>query len=125
MGTNNLSNKNQTANETVKEITDIANACHNTGVNKVYVSGLTCRPLYQAKINKINRLLRTNVVTRNFEFIDNENIIHHKHLWRDKLHLNKEGIILLANNFLHFLNICFTFECFTDIRRNTETQISS
>ena len=112
MGTNNLSKKTQTANKNVKEITDIVNACHNNDVNKVYASGLTCRPSYQAKIKEINHLLRTNAVTHNFEFIDNEYIIHHEHLWRDKLYLNKEGVILLVNNILHFLSKRSTIECF-------------
>ena len=35
--------------------------------------------------------------------IDNSNITS-KDLWRDNLHLSKEGIIKLANNYLYFVN---------------------
>ena len=58
-GTNNLSkrNKKQTDMEIAGEIIDVVQKCRKLGVNEVYVSGITCRPQYQARIEKINNLL--------------------------------------------------------------------
>ena len=69
----------------------------------MYVSGLICRPQYQKMINEINALLQTNAGLHNYEYITNSNI-ETCHLWSDKVHLNKEGTSLLANNFLNSIN---------------------
>ena len=89
--------------DTAKEIIDVVNKCYNNGVNDVYVAGLTARPQYEEKINQINKILKRNASLHNYEFIDNCDISV-KHLRVDKLHLNHEGKILLANNFLKALN---------------------
>ena len=49
MGTNNLTKKKQSEIETAKEIIDLVEKCHNSGVNNVYVAGLTPRPRFQQK----------------------------------------------------------------------------
>ena len=104
IGTNNLTKKSQTENETVEEIMEIVKKCHNYGVNEIFISGLTCRPDYQTKVDTINKLLKLNAGKYNYIFIDNSDI-QEKHLWwKDKLHLNKQGTINLACNFLDFLN---------------------
>ena len=48
-------------------------------------------------------ILEHNATDHNYKFIDNSNITP-KHLRRDELHLNKDGEILLARNFLNALN---------------------
>ena len=76
--------------------------CRNGGVNDIIVSAITTRPAVQAKLEEVNRLLKVNAGTHNYIFSDNSNI-HHNHLWKDKIHLNNEGITLLANNYLDIL----------------------
>ena len=99
IGTNNLSKKNQSALDIVTEIIEIVFKCKESGVNEVFVSGLPCRPAYQSTIDEVNDLLKTNASTYGFMFISSSNI-EYTHLYKDKLHLNNEGIILLANNYL-------------------------
>ena len=99
VGTNNLTKKNQTAMEIVDEIMEIVFNCRQNGVNEVYVSGIPCRPGYQNKIDDINRILEVNGKNFDYEFISNSNIEEH-HLFRDKLHLNNQGVVVLATNFL-------------------------
>ena len=103
MGTNNLTKKRQSDLEIAKEIIDVVNSCYNSGVNDVFVSGITIRPGYDERICQINRILERNANIHNYEFIDNSNILEW-HLRGDGLHLNKDGTILLANNYLKTLN---------------------
>ena len=102
-GTNNIMKKKQTINDTAKEIINIAKSCCKGGVKYVLISSLTCRPSYQKDIEEINKILNHYASIYNYVFIDNK-CISKEHLWKDGLHLNKKGIILLANNYLTFLN---------------------
>ena len=68
-------------------------------VNEVFVNGIPCRPGYQNKIDDINRILEANGKNFDYEFISSSNIEEH-HLFRDKLHLNNQGVVVLATNFL-------------------------
>ena len=102
-GTNNLTKKHQSTDETAKEIVEIAKTCRSKGVKNVFVSSITCRPEYQRQIDDINRLLQYYAGIYNYVFIDNS-CITKKHLKRDGVHLNKEGICILASNFLAHLN---------------------
>ena len=102
-GTNNLTKKKQTAEETTYEIIEVVKTCHNRGVQNILVSSITCRPSHQTKVNQINDLLKNYARVYNFKLIDNANI-QEKHLRNDGVHLNKEGIYFLANNFLSYLN---------------------
>ena len=103
VGTNNLSKKRQTAEETAMEIIEIVEKCHDHGINEIFVSGITCRPQYQEQILKINKILKDNAGGYYYTFIDNSDIVE-RHLWKDNLHLNKQGTINLACNFLDSLN---------------------
>ena len=108
-GTNNLSKTNQSVEEITEEILDIVYICRQHGIKNILVSSITCRPEFQGKIDDINRLLQENAVKYSYVFIDNGNI-NKIHLKRDKLHLNHQGAILLANNFLLHLNRpCVTY----------------
>ena len=104
VGTNNLTKSNQSTQETVNEIINIVETCQNAGVNDVFVSGLTCRPQFQAKINDINEQLARKATQYNYEFIDNYCVLRN-HLKRDDVHVNEEGMSILKNNFLTHLNI--------------------
>ena len=55
-GTNNLTKKQQTVQETTKEIISIAETCRHNGVNTIYISSLICRPSHQKEINDINNV---------------------------------------------------------------------
>ena len=101
-GTNNLTKKNQTAEEITTEIIDIVKTCKSRGVNTIFVSSMTCRPLHQIKINQINEVLKHHAGIYDDEFIDN-NCIRNEHLRKDGVHLNKQGINILANKLLHHL----------------------
>ena len=103
VGTNNLTKKDQTPLQIAEEIIEVAQTCREGGVNEIYVSGITCRPQFQEKINEINKLLEYYAGIKNYTYIDNS-CIGREHLQRDKLHLNKEGIHILSDNFLKHLN---------------------
>ena len=102
-GTNNITKKKQPINDIAKEIINIAKSCRKGGVKSVLISSLTCRPYFQKDIEEINKILNYYASIYNYVFIDNT-CISKEHLWKDGLHLNKEGISLLANNYLTFLN---------------------
>ena len=103
-GTNNFSKKkNQTAEETCAEILKIVESCRNGGVLKIFVSSITCRPLYQEKIDSVNKLLKYYAGIYRYEFIDNSGITK-EHLKKDGVHLLHSGICILANNFLAHIN---------------------
>ena len=112
MGTNNITEKRyQTARKIVHEILEIVYYCRNSGVNKVYVSSLICRPQYKSKVYEINELRKLNAVIQNYYFIYCGNIEKY-HLGLDKVYLNRAGTILLANNFLNYLNRSDNFDSF-------------
>ena len=102
-GTNNLTKKDQTVQDTAKEIVEIVKTCRNAGVSKVFISSLICRPAYHYEINEINKLLEFHANTYNYIFINNSNI-RDDHLWKDGVHLNDSGICILANNYLYHTN---------------------
>ena len=104
IGTNNLTKKRkQTEEEICNDIYKLVDQCRSYGVNDIYISGLTCRPNFQNKINTINSILQRNANNHGFSFIDNTNITRNM-LWKDNLHLTEKGTILLARNFLNKLN---------------------
>ena len=104
-GTNNLTKKWwQTEEETATEIVEIVKISKREGVRDIFVSSIIHRPKYQSKIEKINQLLRHNAEIYGYQFIDN-GYIRNEHLKNDGVHLNKEGVCLLANNFLPFHNV--------------------
>ena len=82
---------------------NIVRVCRTNDVNDIYVSGITCRRKYERKISDINNILFDNQEMNGFIYIDN-NDIHYHHIWKDGVHLNNEGIVVLANNFIKALN---------------------
>ena len=109
-GSNNISRGRvlkQSNEEIVEELLKIGLTCRENGVNRVIISGLCYRnsTSLNRKINDINIILRNRCSEIKFEFIDNQNIQVDCHLWKDGLHLNDEGIEILANNYLKHLNV--------------------
>ena len=98
-----MTNQNQSEKEILMEIMDVVIKCHNYGINEVFVSGVTLNPNHQSQIRVLNGLLKENTSKYNYVFIDNSDI-EEKHLWKDQLHLNNQGTIRLACNFLDCLN---------------------
>ena len=107
-GTNNLTKKKQTAEEITSEVIEIVKTCKSKGVKNIFVSSITCRPLHTKKINEINEILKYHAGIYAYEFIDNV-CIGEEHLRKDGVHLNKQGICTLANNFLLHLNRAIPF----------------
>ena len=99
-GSNNFTKKKQNAEDITKEIISIVETCCSGGVKTIFISSLTCRPSYQREINK---LLMYYAGIYNYTNIDNS-CIRNEHLWKDGLHLNKEGISILAENYITHLD---------------------
>ena len=101
VGKNSLNKENPA--EIVNDILRIVEICRIYGVNDVHVASITYRVDFQKLVSQINDLLRAKQFLNNFSFIENDNITA-AHIWRDKLHLNNNGTIVLANNFIKSVN---------------------
>ena len=69
----------------------------------MYVSSITCRPQYQDKVDAVNVLLQAYGTHHGYDYIDNSEISEF-HLKRDGVHLNPQGVNILEDNFLYYLN---------------------
>ena len=58
----------------------------------------------QARRKRVNDLLREGCEKEQFMFIENKDIILHRHIRSDGVHLNKAGTFKLTKNFLAALN---------------------
>ena len=107
VGINNLlsAESNAVSDEVIAdEIINLGVKCVQYKAEKVFVSGiLKCSRVNPDRINKINELLLTKCQQKNFIYIDNNNITE-QHLWKDGLHLKEDGKIILAKNYLHYIN---------------------
>ena len=101
IGSNNLG-KDQ-PHEIANQIIRIVNKCHEHGVNKVYVSSIPLRIGKDREMRGVYNILRAKTFLHDFILIDNSNIKHH-HLGKDNIHLNYNGTIVLANNFIRAIN---------------------
>ena len=101
-GTNDLRSK-ATPKDIAEEIVDLGKSL-KTNVNKVMISGLVPRgDLLHNKAMEVNIFLKQLCISQDFYYIDNTNIQAEYHLNRSRIHLNREGTRLLANNFLYAL----------------------
>ena len=108
VGINNIKSKHSTVKtetDITTKIIKIVSMCREAGVNDVFVSGITCIPLNEKKVRDINELLKLNARQLQYILIDNQNIVKEKHLWKDKMHLNRDGLNISANNFIESLNV--------------------
>lgn len=77
-----------------------------TDDNEVVISSIVSRDdNLNAKGMQVNDFLKTKCENRGFGFINNKNIHARKHLNGSGLHLNFNGTIELANNFLDFIKV--------------------
>ena len=86
-----------------EDIMNIVKLCHSYGVSNVYVSSIVYRPRYIKQVSDINKLLHESNMHYEYGLVNNENI-NAAHMWKDDIHLNNRGIIILANNFIESLN---------------------
>ena len=93
-------------------VSDIANEivesgllCKKFGVKTIYISSvLTRKPKFmQERCVELNNFLRELCKIHGFIFMENGNITT-EHLQYDGVHLSNEGSIILANNYLFYLN---------------------
>jgi hypothetical protein len=89
------------------DIADIGLLCRSKDVEKIFVGGVTTRRNEDSrgKIEELNSCLKGLCELNNFIFIDNNNI-RIEHLY-DGVHLKKDGVTLLANNYLSVLEEAF------------------
>ena len=107
-GTNNFSKKrHQSAQQIAEEIMQIVETFQRNGIKNILISSIPCRPRFQNKVDIVNDLLQHYAGIYKYEYIDN-GCINEKHLLnegrKDNVHLNKEGINILSNNFITHLN---------------------
>lgn len=107
VGINNLLSSHLNAasdNEIAEQILDIGKKCVRNGVEKVFISALvTSRRVDSDRINSINKLLREGSDLHGYGYIRHNNI-REEHLWKDGIHLRENGKIMLARNFIAFIN---------------------
>ena len=91
-GTNDLRSKD-TPKDIAEVIADLGKSM-KTNANEVIISGLvTSGDQWHNKTMDVGR----------FSYVDNTNIEPEYHLNRTRIHLNREGTRILANNFLYAL----------------------
>ena len=77
-----------------------------TDENDVVISDIIARnDKLNEKGKKVNHLLKIKCNRYDIGFMDNTNILAHKHLNGSGIHLNFNGTITLADNFLKVINI--------------------
>ena len=98
------SRENPTSVESIAEtIIQIGELCKFYGVKNIFISSVLTRKFnYMDRRCELKNLLKEKCMVYNYGYIDNDNI-GHEHLY-DKVHLNKDGSLILSDNFLHILN---------------------
>ena len=89
--------------EVAQNIINIGVKCKNHGVKNIFISSITPRKFIHKRRVHTNRILEQLCETNNFTFIDNYNI-NYNDLRRDNIHLNDDGLEVLEDNFLYYLN---------------------
>ena len=93
-----------TDDEIAIEIMNIGRRCVEFGVETVFISGLTfCNRVEYERIKHVNRMIGMEAQKNGFIFINND-AINETHSWRDSIHLQENGQIILANNFIYYIN---------------------
>ena len=97
---------------TEKDATEIANEIINRanklkkGENEIIISGLVERnDKWNGKGKQVNIELKLKCVDNNFLYCDNANLSTIYHVNTSGLHLNENGTIALANNFIKAISV--------------------
>ena len=86
------------------ELMDMGIKCKEYNVETVFISGITyCRKIDKKRLDRMNKILKEESEKHGFIYIDNGKI-NGLHVWKDGIHLNENGKILLANNFIDSVN---------------------
>ena len=89
-----------------QQITDIGLKCKSYGVSRIAISSILTRnsahleKLNKCSIGKVNDLLKSLCVTNGFHDTSNE-MIDHRMLWKDGIHLTNDGTKILVANSLN------------------------
>ena len=104
IGCNDIGNKQLAENEIVKWIVKIGRQCKESNVNDVFILLLICRAQKRLndKVIAVNNILKRVCKLNGLGFIDNSNVCAEK-LFEDGLHLNYDGKVILASNFIYVL----------------------
>ena len=98
-GTNDL-NTNQSPWTIAEDIIELAKAMENKDTEVLVSSIVQRRDKFNGKALEVNKALERECERMRLGFIDNSNIDPESHLNGSGLHLNMEGTIILANNFI-------------------------
>ena len=85
------------------EIFNLVKICRQHGVREIYVSGIVFRSQYASKVRELNNYIESKKLYYDFKFINNDNILSDD-IGNDKLHLNYQGVVKIANNILDGIN---------------------
>ena len=88
--------------EIADDLLEAATTCKRFGVQKICIGGVTSRTGMQKRCIELNKILERRCKARNFIFIKNNNVLL-SHLY-DGVHTDKNGSVILANNYLEVLN---------------------
>ena len=85
----------------------IGQKCMQSGVKRVIISGITkvAKSSDGQRVCRVNILLEEVCRSEGFLFLNNS-AINIPHLWKDGLHLNKQGKVILARNYIEAINSC-------------------
>ena len=102
-GTNDLKS-DRTSSQIAREIIDLAISM-KSNKNKISISLLTPRSdKLNNKASEVNNRLINMCSHRNIAYIDHSSSIQQNHINESKVHLNRYGTIVFANNFSKFLS---------------------
>ena len=92
-----------------KDIIEAGKICRRYGVRNVFIASVTIRKqtFAQRRCEELNNILHDLCSSHGFVYMDNSNITL-DHLY-DGVHLKYEGSILLANNYLFYLNTVYRY----------------
>ena len=105
IGCNDICNKQLTENQVAEWIVKIGRQRKESNVNNVFISSLICSAQIRLndKVITVNNILKHVCKLNGMGFIDNSNICA-KNLFENGLHLNNDGKVILANDFIYVLN---------------------
>ena len=103
-GSNDLGNhRNADPAEVAENIIAIGRKCKDCGVKKIMISSITPRQYVERRRRATNNHLKDLCIEYGFTYIDNSNI-KFSDLCEDKIHLGAEGLRMIEDNYLYYLN---------------------
>ena len=86
-----------------RKIMNVAETCRNYNIAKIFISSIIRCSRATVDIDYINGKIRELCIQNNYEFVSNTQINKHD-LWRDGIHLQESGKILIPKNFTNSVN---------------------